>query len=405
MDEPCITRRAFLKGLAGAVATGLVGSLLAGCEELLELNPTPGPVDAFKPDGQPSRTEPAATPSPPTEAILPQTPGEFIGEFELPPEGSTAYAICPQPLYASSDTNAFVLVQLPAGAVLRVLEVSEEERWMRVAYDATEGWAQTALIAINLQDVVPSILYDDTDAYASAFRAQGREIPGITGLALYNAKAYNPRFDQEMFIMPVLYHAAKKFCLAQKAALAAGYCLRVYEFFRPMETQLAIARQLEALAAEDPEVQAGISTPPWNSDWFIATWRSNHQMGYAGDISMVRILEQDTASCSGYEYTRLLAFEELPMPTAIHEMSSAAASMQYPINPESADWRNVPAAQTMTEASLLLQTFCADAGLTPLASEWWHFNDNEAVTQENRDHAVGNFVPSQCVSVAPKAKE
>lgn len=32
----------------------------------------------------------------------------------------------------------------------------------------------------------------------------------------------------------------------------------------------------------------------------------------------------------------------------------------------------------MTEDALRLKRYCTQAGLSPLASEWWHFNDLEA---------------------------
>ena len=75
--------------------------------------------------------------------------------------------------------------------------------------------------------------------------------------------------------------------------------------------------------------------------------------------------------------------------------------MSRPINPTAGDWRSVPEAESMTQGSRLLQKFCTGAGLTPLASEWWHFNDNEAITNDLLNLARGDFIPSTCVSMAP----
>ena len=60
-----------------------------------------------------------------------------------------------------------------------------------------------------------------------------------------------------------------------------------------------------------------------------------------------------------------------------------------------------PAADTMNEAALLLRTYCTDAGLTPLASEWWHFNDLSTRSQVLDNQGIGDFLISSVRSAAP----
>ena len=68
------------------------------------------------------------------------------------------------------------------------------------------------------------------------------------------------------------------------------------------------------------------------------------------------------------------------MPTDIHELSPAAASLAYGVNSKSKTaWKSVPDAGTMNQAALELRGYCVNAGLSPLASEWWHFNDIDAM--------------------------
>ena len=38
---------------------------------------------------------------------------------------------------------------------------------------------------INLPDVIPSIIYDDTNSYSSIFRSNGKDIDGITYKVMY----------------------------------------------------------------------------------------------------------------------------------------------------------------------------------------------------------------------------
>ena len=69
-------------------------------------------------------------------------------------------------------------------------------------------------------------------------------------------------------------------------------------------------------------------------------------------------------------------YEEYIMPTEIHELSVAAVRMKTPVSSRNAEaWKNTKPATTMNDKALLLQKYCTESGLTPLASEWWHFND------------------------------
>ena len=37
---------------------------------------------------------------------------------------------------------------------------------------------------INLPDIIPSIIYDDTNSYSSLFKSSGIDIPNVTGKKL-----------------------------------------------------------------------------------------------------------------------------------------------------------------------------------------------------------------------------
>lgn len=63
----------------------------------------------------------------------------------------------------------------------------------------------------------------------------------------------------------------------------------------------------------------------------------------------------------------------------IHELSAAARfAGEACILLLSHRLAEVEPAPTMTEDALRLKRYCTQAGLSPLASEWWHFNDLEA---------------------------
>lgn len=354
----------------------------------------------------PAPTAAAAVPSPaaaPAPTTTPQpTPAPLVceGPLELPVQGATGYAVTGISLYAEASAESTALADLPAGTPFTILE--ESGAWWRVEAAAGEGWVRHDFCLINLPDVIPSLVCRDTNSEASLFRASGYEIPGVTGRALYDARSYNARFGQEMANMAVLYATAKKLADVQARALADGYTLVLYEGFRPYDTQVAVANALEALAAENKTVRAGIDTEPWSIGWFIAGGVSNHQQGYAVDVSLARVTGTADETCGPYAYTRVTGYEELAMPTAMHELSAAAASLAEPVASRDPDaWRQADPAPAMTEGALLLQSYCTAAGLTPLASEWWHFNDLDRLAVVDSSWR-GEFALAENVSRAPE---
>lgn len=54
----------------------------------------------------------------------------------------------------------------------------------------------------------------------------------------------------------------------------------------------------------------------------------------------------------------------------------------------------------MNEAARLLQSYATDAGLIPLASEWWHFNDLASASGVD-DSYTGRFTLAANAGVAP----
>ena len=356
----------------------------------------------------PAPTAAAAVPTPtaaPAPATTPQpTPAPLVceGPLELPVQGATGYAVTDIPLYAAPDPGPDdePLADWQPGQSFTIL--AEQGDWWQVQAGEQTGWVRHDFCLINLPDVIPSIVYRDTNSEASLFRASGYEIPGVTGQALYDARSYNARFGQEMANMAVLYATAKKLADVQARALADGYTLVLYEGFRPYQTQTAVAQALQALAAENETVRAGIDTEPWSIGWFIAGGVSNHQQGYAVDVSLARVTGTADETCGPYAYTRVTRYEELAMPTAMHELSAAAASLAEPVASRDPDaWRQAAPAPAMTEGALLLQSYCVAAGLTPLASEWWHFNDLDRLAVVDSSWR-GEFALAENVSRAPE---
>lgn len=334
-------------------------------------------------------------------AVVQPEPLVYEGDLELPVNGATGYASVLMNLKATADVGADTLAALEAGTAFEVLE--EVGDWWYVQTATESGWVQHLYCFINLPDVIPSIIYDNTNMYASKFVSSGKTIPGITGQALYDGKAYNMRLGKVSDIVPVLYSMSKKIYLAQQAALAEGNTLVIYEGYRPYSAQKMTVDALTNLAASDPEVMAGINTYPWDTNWFIATNVSNHQMGYAIDVTLAKITEQQKIVIGDYAATAITGYTEYTMPTTIHELSMASATFTGPVKSSSPTaWLQATLADTMNEAAILLQRYCTDAGLTPLASEWWHFNDLDARFSTEGNSSKGEYLLDATMSEAPE---
>ena len=387
-----IWRRVFI-----GILTGMVLSACSGSNEQTETNESKTASSSSTAEAGTSEEAAVVRPEE-SEPLL------YEGDLELPVNGATGYASVLMDLKATADAGSETISELEAGTAFEVLE--EVGDWWYVRTATESGWVQHLYCFINLPDVVPSIIYDNTNTYASKFASSGKTIPGITGEALYDGKAYNMRLGKVSDIEPVLYSMSKKIHLAQQAALEEGNTLVIYEGYRPFFAQKLTVDALTTLAATDPEVMAGINTHPWDTNWFIATSISNHQMGYAIDVTLAKITEQQEFVIGDYTATAVTGYTEYTMPTTIHELSMASATFTGPVKSSSPTaWLQANLADTMNEAAILLQRYCTDAGLTPLASEWWHFNDLDARFATEDNSSKGEYLLDATMSEAPEAAE
>lgn len=326
--------------------------------------------------------------------------GEGAAGFELPVEGSTGYCLIDCSLRSDDSAHSSKLGTVAAGTPFRIMKEGSQYFQVEVK-DGRMGWISKTYSLINLPDVLPSIRYDVTNGYDSRYTSLGIGLEGVTGNALYTGKKWNARLGYEEFQCPVLFVMAKEIAAAQASALADGNTLVIYEGFRPLATQAAVREGLQALMNKNNAVNAAVSTEPWGRNWFIAGSVSNHQKGYAIDTSLGKVLEFTETKVGDYTVKVPCSYEEYPMPTAMHELSNRAVVFAYPVDSKSSTaWRKVPLALTVTEGARLLQTYCTDAGLSPLSSEWWHFNSLNAKA-ETGNAGSGKFSIDCNMSIIP----
>ncbi len=374
-------------------------------------DPQPGTEDPTQPaDPQPGPEDPAQPADPPPGPDFSQ-PGDVSTPSQptVGPDGEIIYAPGEEPLpepEPEPDIDPFegALDVFSPGTPFTVLEESEDGCWWLVECKEGTGWIENRYCLINLPDVIPSMVYNATNSYDSRFRTLGKKIPNITGQAFYPRGDYNHRLERNEFMMPVLYPMAKTICQAQQAALAQGNTLVLYEGYRPHEVQTKVYKALTTLSRNNPKVKEAVASAPWNISWFIAGGYSNHQRGFAMDVSLARIERAELQQIGRYEVLRVREYQEYTMPTPIHELSKAAATYVGPVASHSPTaWKSAKMTDTMAanQPALALQRYCTEAGLTPLASEWWHFNDLDTRTSVLDNLSTGGYKISKCLSMAP----
>lgn len=321
--------------------------------------------------------------------------------FELPINGSTGYSIINLNLKEKPNLNSKDVLLLKSGTPFLIKE--EIKDWWLVEIENIEGWINHKYSMINLPDVLPSIVYDNTNNYSSLFTVAGNDIPNITGLSLYESKSFNKRLNKEAYIMPILYKAAKKIALAQKYALEDGNTLVINEAYRPYEVQLKVVIELEKLIKITPELKKYVSNEMWGLDWFIFRGISNHQQGYAFDVTLGKIGYLVKTKFLSYFFYEITEYEEYIMPTLLHDLSVNSVRFTSPVSSKSlTHWKTAVFSDLMNENAKLLQKYNTDANLVPLASEWWHFNDVESYLDIKNSGGKGDFLIKNIVSRKPE---
>ena len=335
----------------------------------------------------------------------PPAPAPYDGEFDLPIEGAAGYTSVDIPLFASPSRDSGRIKLLEPGTAFMIL--AEEDSWWEIETDESTGWIEHKYAFINLPDVLTSIIYNNTNSYSSAFTSSYHAVPELTDNPLYQAIDYNERLEKEEFIMPVLYATAKKISVAQTNALENGEGLILYETFRPFETQELIAHSIAELAEENEEVYEGLNREPWSQAWFIITNSvSNHQVGAAMDVSLVTIDAMEEVQIGDYLAPQVTSFTEHVMQTPMHELSADSVIYEERVSSDSKTaWLEQSLVEEVTEASVRLQLYSTQAGFTPIASEWWHFNDLDAVESLGEETGTGEFYLTHTINKQPRLRD
>ncbi|EXJ23416.1 hypothetical protein ADIAL_1120 [Alkalibacterium sp. AK22] len=338
-------------------------------------------------------------------SVLEEQPVMFEeSAFELPVVGAGGYTSVETGLHGSPTKDVPEKDVLDAGTPFMVRE--EQGDWWHIQTENQQGWINNRLALINLPDVVPSIIYDNPNNYASIFRSSFMDIPGITGEKLYEGFGYNERLGRDEFIMPIIYSTAMKIAQAQQAAMENDETLVVMETFRPFSAQVLVNEKLTALAEENDEVREGLTEEPWSMNWFINTGVSNHQRGLAVDLTLARVNERDEKVIDQYIVPHIIDYTVYEMYSPIFELSTASAMLIRPIAARNrTGWQDIPYHDYVNEEAIRLESYMFEADMIPIPSEWWHFNDIDVLEAYEGELGSGGFQLENLLNAVPSQLE
>lgn len=294
--------------------------------------------------------------------------------------GATGYGAVPSMniLRTKPSSNATAITRIELNKPFQILGKSNDGNWWKVKYNGKYGYVDNNYCLINLPDYIPSINYYMVEAIKNNSVSSGVKL-SIYGKKLYTAgKVYNPRLEKNEFIVPVTYGFAKKILKAQTLALKDGYSLKIYDAYRPTSVAKQMRDSLTSLYNNNATVRRNINysyengnTYEWGQGWFIAQNLSAHSLASAIDVSLTK--KGETKS--------------LKMPSRINELSTKSIKYKYGVIGQTTV-RNDLYSSNMTPAAKKLDTYMMNSGLTSLASEWWHFQDNISYSR------MKNYVPN-----------
>lgn len=290
----------------------------------------------------------------------------------------------PNPLYCTiwpikdlkiylAPENKIEIGTAPACSMYCVLEEDAAGQLFRIRTGADEyGWIDSRYCLINLTEYLGTLCsYNITNSISSAYTIHEYEIPGLTGKVITGYE--NIRLADGSFLVPFLYPCCTKLVNAARQAYDAGYRIKIYDSYRPrtatnsiyytaigiidspLPSSTVTGRAVDLpmpAAAPEGEYQRNyliyrdlIEFNGWDMSAFLAPGASRHNMGVALDMT----------------FEDAVTKEEISAQTLMHDLSAYSTI------------------RSNNKAAALVYKIMQGCKMHNIVSEWWHFQDNEAM--------------------------
>ncbi len=281
------------------------------------------------------------------------------------PVYAAVWALIDTPIYAAPDGQVRIgtMTTSRAWCVL-----AEEGEYFQIGTPQLTGYVKSSRCMIDLPDYIGDLCsYDITNSYSSLYMVHEFGIPEVTDtvVAGYEGVA----LPERRALVPLLYPVANRLISAALAMRDDGYRIKIYDSFRPNRATRSIydltARIMadpipdetftgkrlndlpERTEEDEPLTYAQVMTSGgFGLGDFLASGGSMHNLGVAIDMTMERASDRT----------------ELTMQTSMHDLSWYSSVYRNNANAN------------------LLRQYMTGVGFGGLVSEWWHFQDNEAVS-------------------------
>ena len=288
---------------------------------------------------------------------------------------STIWPLTDQKVYSDSE-GAEELGKVAAGSAWCVL--GQEGKYLKIRYNGQDAYIDGDYCMINLPEYIGNLCsYDITNSYSSIYLVHEYGIRDVSGTVITGYE--DVQIGEDEYLVPLLFPVAQRLIKAGLAARAQGYTLKIYDSFRPQKATDDIYSKTKSIlnhlipdrtfSGKEVTDLNWISWNPETGQWgapepiygdltyrrlmtnngayslsaFLASGTSRHNYGLALDLT----LEDATGA-------------EVPMQTSMHDLSWYSASSINNAN------------------ATILRGIMEGAGFMGIASEWWHFQDQEA---------------------------
>ena len=273
----------------------------------------------------------------------------------------------------------------PEGMAFCVAEVSGDMFCIRYEGDKM-GYINANYCMVNLPEYMEDrCIYHIANSFESRYMIHNYEIPEVTDKVTVGYE--NVKLTSGEYLVPLLYPAAKKLDTAAALALNQGYQLMIYDSYRPQKATLDLYDTATELLEEPLPPQdyyemdgenANLGDDPnatpityemlmtdngrYNLSYFLAKGGSRHNMGIALDLTLFN----------------LATGQEVEMQTKMHDLSWQS---EIKLNNNYAN---------------ILYSIMTQAGFGGLTSEWWHYQDNDALNDLKLTNFMYTGISARC---------